>query len=98
MSVKYGGICNDHFVANYVLSVAVKETLTRNSSADERANVNFLYDYIVRALGIADDRLRQRGMSHLLYAIYAFYANRRPTPAINGDFPPTGYFSCSKRK
>jgi len=35
---------------------------TRNSSADERANVNFLYDYIVRALGIADDRLRQRVM------------------------------------
>jgi len=25
--------------------------LTRNSSADERANVNFLYDYIVHALG-----------------------------------------------
>ena len=24
---------------------------TRNSSADERANVNFLYDYIVHALG-----------------------------------------------
>ena len=25
--------------------------LTRNSSEDERANVNFLYDYIVHALG-----------------------------------------------
>jgi len=25
MSLKCGGICNDHFVANFVLSVTVKE-------------------------------------------------------------------------
>jgi len=44
------------------LHVIAQLLVTRNSSADERANVNFLYDYIVRALGIADDCLRQRVM------------------------------------
>ena len=38
----------DNF-ANFVLSLAVK---TRNSSGDEIANVNFLYDDIVQAVKI----------------------------------------------
>jgi len=38
----------------------VLQTYTRNSSADERANVNFLYDYIVHAHALGNKKEKDK--------------------------------------
>jgi len=41
---------------NYITVIVTHGIKTRNSSADERANVNFLYDYIVHAHALGNKK------------------------------------------